>query len=124
MAKYSGKYQLLSGNYQYSVFDVFLVDGRARINTDFPEDSLYLPNIWLRSVKPFSERDSFCTLTFTPRRAKLFTNNTAFLSVPLPWLEGSTDFNQFLIECGVNLAINSIGLLPEILSDRLIWLTI
>lgn len=61
------------------------------------DDRRYLPDLWFENTNQPQRREAFCPLPHTPRYALLWKTETLYLRVPLPWLPGSTLYNQFFI---------------------------
>ncbi|MGL5874013.1 MAG: hypothetical protein ACRC2R_16865 [Xenococcaceae cyanobacterium] len=99
---------------------VYLVNGvtfdtsrgtRENTNTDF--DNRYLPSIFLNAVEPYQKGNPFCPPNVTLRYAKLYLSTEQYLKVELPFLPGTTQYNQFFIDASFNTDILTIGIEGE-----------
>jgi hypothetical protein len=61
------------------------------------DDSRYLPRLWFENTNIPQRREAFCPFPHTPRYALLWVTEAIYLRVPLPWMPGSTLYNQFFI---------------------------
>jgi hypothetical protein len=85
----------------------------TRENTSFEFDSQYLPSVFLNAVQPYTKGFPVCPINITPRFAKLYLTNDSYLRVELPFIPGSSSFNQFFIAVGANINILTIGIEGE-----------
>lgn len=98
----------------YLVTNTSLTTTRGtRENTSLEFDSDYLPSVFLNAAQPYIKGYPVCPLSVTPRFAKLYLSNDSYLRVDLPFLPGTTRFNQFFLEAGANTDILTIGIEGE-----------
>lgn len=117
IGNYTNDYNRVTG---LAKLQVYLVTGTSRAttrgtreNTTSLFDSDYLPGVFLNAVELFVKGFPVCPLNIVPRFAKLYLTNDSYLRVELPFIPGSSEYNQFFIAVGADINILTIGIEGE-----------
>lgn len=120
MADYRGNYEDdLGFIYPFIRLRVYIFDttDNSINNTSVEFDSNYLPPVFINHVDVLPRRGAYCTLSFNPRFARLWLNNSQYLRVDLPFKGGTYNHNQFSTSLSFNSLITDWGVRGEII-DR------
>lgn len=101
MARYYGNYtgddSKEYGRIPLDLYRVLITVGTRgqRDYTSLEEDPTLIPNVWFEFTEVYIPRKGYCSLPFNPRNALLWTSQSSYLYVPIPWQANSAQFNEF-----------------------------
>lgn len=114
MARYLGTYQSDRGDRYQSVLLLVTIEGNL---TPSSLDQDVLPNIFLNTVTPYLKGNG-CSIPFTKRYARLLINTGQWVKCSLPFMPGTTEYNQFFISAAASFnQIREVGIVGESVSD-------
>ena len=115
MAKYLGTYQSDRGDrYPGALLSVGIGGSPS------PEalDREVLPQIFFDRVIATPKGKGCASLPFSKRYARLMLSDGQWLNVPLPFMPGTTELNQFMIQAAASYSqIREIGIVGESIGD-------
>lgn len=114
MARYLGTYQSDRGDRYHSALLLVTID---RTLTTQALDQEVLPSIFLNTFEPIVKGNG-CSIPFTKRYVRLLLNTGQWLNCTLPFMPGTTEYNQFFITAAASFnQIREIGIVGESQSD-------
>ena len=115
MARYLGTYQSDRGDRYPGVVFLVTID---RSLSSLALDQEVLPSIFLDTFSAVSKGNG-CSIPLTKRYAQLRLNSGQLLNCTLPFMPGTTEYNQFCIAAAANFnQIREIGIIGERVSDQ------
>jgi hypothetical protein len=119
MGRYLGTYQSDRGDRYPSALLLVTID---KTLTSQSLDQEILPSILLNTVTP-SLKGNGCSTPFTKRYARLLLNTGQWVKCTLPFMPGTTEYNQFFITAAASFnQVREIGIVGESVSD--IWVNL
>jgi hypothetical protein len=122
MAIYSGTYHGDSGVIQKAArLQVYSVIDGSRVNTSLSFDDNYLPPVF--KVNTVSAGRGFRGCDYSVgqvRYARLYLNGSDYLHVDLPFIPGSSEYDQFFIAVSFNTAVVTVGLEGERVNSEIL----